>query len=99
MIDDETHPIDPALAHQIEDAVMFGRPGELEAVIENADEDALPADLRNGLESLSYFRAHYGGQPGLNDTDRKKIVLMDQSWAMEVLNKIRARIESAVKRA
>jgi len=51
--------------------------------------------LRTGLESLSYFRAHYGSQPALNPTDKKNVALMDQSWAMEMLNKIRARIETA----
>ncbi len=100
MIDDKTSPISASLADEIEDAIMFGRAGDLEAIIENVSgDDLFPPDLRNGLESLSYFRNHYGKQAAPTETDKKKITLMDSAWSMELLNKIRTRIEAAVKRA
>ena len=80
---------------------MFGKPDELKLLLEGVGEDeGLPEDVRQGLESLHYFRTHYGREPALNDTDKKKITLMDSAWAMEMLNKVRARVEAAAaKRA
>jgi hypothetical protein len=99
MPDNETASIDPALASEIEDVIMFGRDGDLEALIDNiADDQAFPSDLRNGLESLSYFRRHYG-DPAPVRSEGRKAVLMEQSWAMDWLDKVRARIAAAVKRA
>jgi hypothetical protein len=91
--------ISPELADEIEDAIMFGRSGALEAIIENiADVADFPAELRDGLQSLHYFRSHYGSRP-LSEVDRKKAGLMESAWAMELLNKIRARVEPAAKSA
>ena len=98
MIDADAANISPALASEIEDAIMFGKPSDLATLLESAPDGALPADVRQGLESLHYFRAHYGSAT-LDETGRKKAALMDSAWAMELLNKIRSRIEAAVKRA
>ena len=89
--------ISPALASEIEDAVMFGKPHDIELLLENTHEGAMPADLRQGLESLHYFRSHYGAS-ALGDMDKKKATLMDAAWAMELLLAVRTRI-AAVKRA
>ena len=100
MIDDESLEISPALASEIEDAIMFGKPDELKLLLDGAGEHAgIPTDLRDGLESLHYFRSHYGREPALSDTDKKKITLMDSAWAMELLNKVRTRVEAMAKRA
>jgi len=100
MIDEEAREIDPALAHEIEDAIMFGKPDELKLLLEGVGEDGgLPEDVRQGLESLHYFRTHYGQKPALSDTEKKKVTLMDSAWAMELLNKVRARADAVAKRA
>lgn len=96
--DEDFTTIPAGLASEIEDAIMFGKAHDLEMLLENTHEAALPADLRQGLESLHYFRAHYGDMP-MGEVDKKKTVLMDSAWAMELLNKIRARIEAAIKSA
>jgi hypothetical protein len=44
--------ISPALASEIEDAVMFGKPRDIELLLENTHENAMPEGLRQGLESL-----------------------------------------------
>jgi len=99
MINDEMMHIDPALASDIEDAVLLGKAGELEALINSvADDDGFPAELRQSLQSLYYFRQHYGTSE-LNEIERKKASLMDSAWAMELLNKVRRRIERVVRQA
>lgn len=97
MADDETSEISASLASEIEDAIMFGKAHDLELLLENTTEDSLPSDVRQGLQSLQYFRAHYGSAP-LNETDKKKVTLMDSAWAMELLNNVRARINAVIKR-
>jgi hypothetical protein len=100
MIDDEIHNISPARVQQIEDAIMFGKPHELELILEDITEDEeVPVELRRGLESLHYFRAHYGQQPELTPIEKKKVALMDASWAMELLNKLRQRFDVLAKSA
>jgi hypothetical protein len=100
MIDDENHTVSPARAQEIEDAIMFGKPHDLQAILEDVADDAdFPTELRSGLESLHYFRVHYGQQGDLSSMEKKKVTLMDSSWAMELLNKLRTRIETAVKSA
>ena len=85
---------------KIEDAVMFGKPDELKLLLDNAAKAYLPTDVRRqGLESLHYFRSHYGQTPALNEVDKKKFTLMDSAWAMELLNKVRARVEAVAKSA
>jgi hypothetical protein len=98
MIDDETCKISPSLAHDIEDAIMFGKPEELKLLIENGVGN-MPAEVRQGLESLHYFRSHYGQTPALNEVEKKKFTLIDSAWAMELLNKVRARVEAVAKSA
>jgi len=95
--DDESFDISPSLASEIEDAVMFGKAQDLELILESASDDVLPADVRQTLESLHYFRAHYGNS-ALDEIDRKKANLMDSAWTMELLNKIRSRIDAAMKK-
>jgi hypothetical protein len=75
---------------------MFGRPEELKLLLET---DRLPEDVRQGLESLHYFRCHYDQEPPVTEIEKKKFTLMDSAWAMELLNKVRARIEASAKRA
>ena len=100
MIDDEASDVSPSLAQEIEDAIMFGKPDELKLLLDGiGEDDSLPEDVRQGLESLHYFRAHYGREAALNDTEKKKITLMDSAWAMELLNKVRAHIEVAAKKS
>jgi hypothetical protein len=100
MTGDEASDINPALAQEIEDAVMFGKPEELKLLLDGAGEDGgLPPDVRQGLESLHYFRVHYGRDTALSDIEKKKITLMDSAWAIELLNSIRARAEKAAKSA
>jgi hypothetical protein len=99
MIDNETFNISPSLASEIEDAIMFGKPDELKLLLDKTDQDDLPAEVRQGLESLHYFRQHYGQTQVENETDKKKVTLMDSAWAMELLNKVRAKVEAVAKRA
>jgi hypothetical protein len=93
--------IDPALAHAIEDAIMFGKHEELAALLADlAEDENFPADLRRDLESLRYFREHYGRMDELGAVDKKKIALMDSSWGMELLNRLRAgSADAAIKSA
>ena len=63
---------------------MFGKARDLELLLENTADGVLPDDVRQGLESLHYFRSHYGGAP-LDETGRKKVTLMDSAWAMAFL--------------
>jgi hypothetical protein len=96
MFKSEAHDvISPELAHAFEDAIMFGRHEELALLLEDIEGEDFPEELRHDLESLRYFREHYGHMKKLNAVDRKKIALMDSSWGMELLNRLRARASSA----
>jgi hypothetical protein len=92
--------IDPSLALAIEDAIMFGKDKELALILDDIEDDeTFPPDLRRDLESLRYFREHYGRMP-LEGMDKKKIALMDSAWGMELLNRLRQNSgEMATRRA
>lgn len=78
---------------------MFGKTGDLDCVLNViGDDGTFPSELRNGLEALKFFRAHYGCME-LNPTDKKKVMLMDSAWSMELLNSVRAQDERAVRLA
>ena len=85
----------------IEDAVMFGKNEDLAAILDAiADDDSFPAELRHGLESLHYFRSHYGAQGVLPEADKQKVALMDTTWSAELLEMMRDReMEPAAKQA
>jgi hypothetical protein len=83
--------LDPTLAQAFEDAIMFGKHQELAVLLTDLDDEECPQDLRHDLEALRYFREHYGRMKKLSTIDKKKIALMDSSWGMELLNRLRAR--------
>lgn len=91
--------VDPHVAQAIEDAILFGKYGDLEEILDDiAEDDAFPAELHNGIETLRYFREYYGPGAGLDQTGRKKVALMDSAWSMDLLNKLREQAEAAIVR-
>jgi len=89
------------LMQAIEEAVMFGKNEDLAAILDTiADDEDFPAELRHGLESLHYFRTHYGMQMSLAEQEKKKVALMDTNWSAELLEMLRdADVEPAAKQA
>ncbi len=80
--------IDPALAHLIEEAVLFGRTEDIAALIHRVmDDDTLPDAIRHDLESLFYFRSHYS-QEDLTEDARRRMVAIDADWTMHIIQKI-----------
>ncbi len=78
------------LMQAIEDAVMFGKNEDLAAILDRiADDEDFPSELRHGLESLHYFRVHYGTQMPIAEQEKKKVALMDTSWSAELLEMLR----------
>lgn len=85
--------VDPALAHAIEDALLFGKQPQLEALLEQlATETRLSDALRHDLESLIYFRAYYGAAPDLTDADRQHITRIDADWTMQLIQRLHRRV-------
>lgn len=82
--------IDPSLAQTIEDVVLFGKPVDLENMLDQMTEaDQLPEDLRYGLESLRIFRAHYAAEATqLSEANRQKVIQYDADWTMQIIQKI-----------
>ncbi len=85
--------IDPALAHAIEETILFGKKADMEALIDDISDDArIPNELRQDLESLHYFRLHYTEElPGLSDEARQKIIRYDADWTMRLIRKMHQR--------
>jgi len=91
--------ISPDFADEIEDAILFGRPNDLKAILERIEGTGnFPDEILYGLQSLYFFRVHYNDEP-LNESNRKKADLMESAWAMELFNKVRARVEPPARRA
>ncbi len=93
-------PLDADAAQAIEDAVIFGRVMELDAVLENRRiRRALAPDLLYALEALRHFRAHYGKgcplEPG-NAAKKQEAVLVDNDWSAAVLKLLRQSEEISV---
>ncbi|MDP9128670.1 MAG: hypothetical protein M3N08_10485 [Pseudomonadota bacterium] len=85
--------IEPALARDIEDAILLGHIGEIDSVLVRIeDESDFPAPLRSGLEALRHFRAHYGKGSAFQPEDelqKKKMSLMESAWGAELLDMLR----------
>ncbi len=82
--------LDSAIAHAIEEVVMFGKFEEIDAFLDSvADDVNFPEELRNGLESLRYFREHYGKAVPLDRATKDKVAMMDTAWSMELLEMVR----------
>jgi len=85
--------IPSTLVLAIEDAVLFGNAQQLDDILDVIEGDeAVPENLRHGLEALRYFRAYYGNGGELS-TDhalkKQKIALMESAWGAELLDMLR----------
>jgi len=85
--------ISPSVIQMIEDAILFGHTKELDAVLDLVEMDKdFPAELLHGLQSLRYFRAHYGKDGTLEPQEslqKQKAVIMESAWGAELLDKLR----------
>ena len=90
---DSMDALDPALAHRIEEAVLFGSIADIDAALDLlADDVRVSDDLRYGLESLRYFREHYAGEAGrLSDTAQHQFIKLDAEWTMRLIQKLHDR--------
>ena len=90
---ESAHPKLPVpLIQAVEDAVLFGHTKEIDFILELVkDDERFPENIRNALEALLYFRAHYGkGGPmePTTDADRQKTAQMESSWGRELIEMI-----------
>lgn len=85
--------LDPALAHVIEETILFGGIPEIDELLERvADDVRVPDELRYGLESLRYFRAHYSDEKArLSNTSRHSVIKMDADWTMKLIQQVHSR--------
>lgn len=95
--------IPPSLALAIKDAILIGHVAELDVVLALIEgDDDFPEELRAGLEALRHFRAHYGRNglfPPQEDTQKKKVTLMEAAWGAELLDMLRRNEVPKEKRA
>ncbi len=77
------------LAESIEDAILFGHIREVDDMLKLLELDAdFPTELRYGLESLRYFRSHYGKNGFVEPATRigkQKVLLIENAWAQNFL--------------
>lgn len=90
-------PVSGRLARMVEDAILFGRIKEIDAILERVDgDDSFPEDLRYGLEALRHFRAHYADAQAKSaenpqetpsiEMEARQIRLMETAWGSELLD-------------
>ena len=92
MFDPSAPKIPTPLVQAIEDAVLFGNVQEIDGILEIVREDVnFPDNLRYALESLMYFRMHYGkGGPmePKDESERQKNAQTEVWWGREVISMI-----------
>ena len=80
------------LVQAIEDAVLFGNVQEIDGILELVREDInFPDNLRYALESLMYFRMHYGKGGIMEPTEqseRQMTAQLETWWGREVIQMI-----------
>ncbi len=83
--------IDPALAEEIEEVVLFGTIRDFDALIERIkDDEAFPDDVRTRIETLRYFRDHYtSGPSSLSDSERRNVARYDIDWTAQLIQQLR----------
>ncbi len=95
--------IESGLSQAIEDAILFGQVAEIDAVLERIkDADNFPEDLRNGLESLRHYRAHYGKDGEMEPKQwlqKQKVAVVESAWGAELLDMLKQLEESVRKQA
>jgi hypothetical protein len=90
-IDDEN--ISAPLSQAIEDAILFGHIKELDAILDQIEDDKdFPTEILYGLQALRHFRANYGTEGAMEPEEgiqKQKAVLMESAWGAELLDKLR----------
>ena len=80
------------LIQSIENAILLGNAREIGDVLEAVSvDDDFPDALRYGLESLYYFRLHYGKGGDMepaSDKERKTMLQMEAYWGRELIEAI-----------
>jgi hypothetical protein len=91
--------LDPALAHAIEETLLFGKPDDLKNLLDRITDDVrVPDAVRYGLESLLYFRAHYAAEVSrLSEEARQHVIKFDADWTMRMIQKLHRRAFGAVE--
>jgi len=82
--------VDPSLTLSIQEALLFGKPEDLDSLLDRIGGDVrVPDDLRYGLESLRYFREHYGSDTvNLSEEERQRVIRFDADWTMKLIQKL-----------
>jgi len=92
MFDVNVPKIPSRLVQAIEDAVLFGNVQEIDGILEMVREDVnFPDNLRYALESLMYFRMHYGKGGDMEpaeESERQKNAQVEVWWGREVITLI-----------
>jgi len=84
--------ISAPMVQAIEDAILLGNIREVDGVLDLIREEPdFPADLRYALESLLYFRIHYGKGGMLEPIDNdilQDVIRMERVWGREIIETI-----------
>ncbi len=85
------HSIDPWLFTVIEEAIFFGKPADFDEILSGIPYgDAISDELRHGIESLRWFRAHYGYEAKIDPDLKRKAAFIDTEWSHTLLRMLEA---------
>lgn len=91
--------LDIPLVQAIEEAILFGKIEAIDPLLDRmAAHELISQELRHGIESLRYFRAHYAAEsPNLSPEARQRVIRMDADWTMHLLQQLHPTVFGTVE--